>query len=183
MTPIITVTFPSLELRAPDTGERIVEGIVVPYNETSYLTEDPNGERFLPGSFNRTVKERPKVKLFRSHRHDDAIGKSIEWKASDERGLWGRFHVPPGDDGDSALEKVRNGLLDAFSIGFRPIRVRRGADGVREVQEAALHEVSLVPIGAYDGAKVLALRAPAPVFVVPMPDVNLAPIPIVRHWQ
>ena len=49
MSDIVHATFAALELRVPDTSERIVEGIVVPWDETSFLTPDPRGERFRPG--------------------------------------------------------------------------------------------------------------------------------------
>ena len=46
---IVHATFGAVELRVPDVSERIVEGIVVPWGETSFLTPDPKGERFQPG--------------------------------------------------------------------------------------------------------------------------------------
>jgi uncharacterized protein len=177
MADMVRATFAAVELRVPDTAERVVEGIVVPWGETSFLTPDPKGERFMPGSLTRTVTDRPKVKLFINHRHDEAVGKAVAWRPDDERGLWGSFHVPVSEAGDRVLAAVRDELLDAFSVGFRPIRVRRAADGAREVLEAALHEVSIAPVGAYDGAKVLAMRVPMRAVVLPpMPTVNLDPI-------
>ena len=49
-TAIVHATFGAVELRVPDVSERIVEGIVVPWGETSFLTPDPKGERFTAGS-------------------------------------------------------------------------------------------------------------------------------------
>jgi phage head maturation protease len=79
-------------------------------------------------------------------------------------------------------------MLDAFSVGFLPKRETRGADGAREVIEAQLHEVSLVPIGAYDGARVLAVRdaqpsRPAVSPLSAMPTVDLAPLVLPSRWQ
>jgi uncharacterized protein len=179
-----TVTFPAIELRVPDIDERIVEGIVVPWNETSFMTPDPKGERFLPGSMTRTVREKgARTKLFRNHDHTRALGTSIRWDARDDRGLFGQFRIGQVPGGDELLDEVREGLLDAFSIGFQPIRVQRAADGAREVLEARLAEASLCPIGAYDGAQVLAVRAPAAFQVPEMPAVNLDPIPPIRYMQ
>jgi HK97 family phage prohead protease len=176
---VIHATFP-VELRIPDRSERIVEGVVVPWGETSYMTPDPHGERFVAGSLTRTVTERgDRVKLFRNHHHDQAIGRAVAWQPGHEQGCWAQFRIGRGALGDEVLDEVGEGLLDAFSIGFRPIRTRRGNDGAREVAEAALHEVSLCPIGAYDGARVLAMRTPAPArWTLPqMPTVNLTPLP------
>jgi HK97 family phage prohead protease len=68
------------------------------------------------------------------------------------------FHARQSRIGDETLEEIRDGYLPGMSVGFRNVQVRRGEDGVREVVEAALIEVSLVTIPAYDGARVLAVR-------------------------
>lgn len=147
-----------LELRRVD--ERILEGIAVPYGETSYLTDDPRGERFLAGSLNRTIRDRgARLKLFLNHDHTHAIGRALKLDARNPAGLWGRFGVFSTPTADEALAEVEQGALDMFSIGFVPVRERRAADGVREIVEASVHEVSLAPLGAYDGARVLATRS------------------------
>ena len=189
MTEIIRATFAGLELRVPDMSERIVEGVIVPWDETTFLTADPRGERFRPGSLTRTIKERgDRVKLFRSHDHDVAVGRATQWKPTHEGGCWAQFRIAATAAGDAVLAEVHEGMLDAFSVGFLPKRETRGADGAREVIEAQLHEVSLCPMGAYDGARVLAMRssghtgAPA-VKLDPMPDYDLSPLVLPMHWR
>jgi hypothetical protein len=182
---IVKATFAALELRVPDPSERIVEGVVVPWGETSFMTPDPKGERFMAGSLTRSVAERgDRLKLFHAHNHDRAIGKAVNWNPDHEAGCWAQFRIAATPQGDEVLAEVNEGMLDAFSIGFRPIRSRRGQDGAREIVEAALHEVSIAPVGAYDGARVLAVRTPVFVFdVPPMPHVNLEPMPLLRRWS
>lgn len=164
MTEPSAVTFP-FETRNVSTDERVVGGIAVPWNETSYLTADPKGERFLPGSLTRTVKARgDRLKLFRgakeAHGHSVAIGRPIRLDARHPDGLWVDWRIAKTPAGDDALAEVAEGLLDAFSVGFRAIRAGRGQDGAREVAEAELFEVNLLPLGAYDGARVLEVRSP-----------------------
>jgi HK97 family phage prohead protease len=192
MTDIIRATFTGLELRVPDVSERIVEGIVVPWNEVTFLTADPRGERFRSGSLTRTIKERgDRVKLFRNHDHDQAVGRAVQWKATHEGGCWAQFRIAATVAGDEVLAEVREGMLDAFSVGFLPKRETRGADGAREIIEAQLHEVSLCPIGAYDGARVLAMRSSgshghtgAPQATIPpMPEVDLSPLVLPMRWR
>ena len=192
MTEICRVTFAGLELRIADTSERIVEGIVVPWNETTHLTEDPRGERFRPGSLTRTIKERgDRVKLFRNHDHDQAVGRAVQWKAAHEGGCWAQFRIAATSAGDDVLAEVREGMLDAFSVGFLPKRETRGGDGAREIIEAQLHEVSLCPIGAYDGARVLAMRSggshghteASAVTLTPMPAYDLSPLVLPSRWR
>jgi HK97 family phage prohead protease len=185
MSDVVHVTYSALELRVPDTAERIVEGIVVPWGETSFLTPDPRGERFRSGSLTRTIKERgDRVKLYRTHEHAVAVGKPTAWKNTDA-GLWASFRIAATPAGDDVLLEVREGMLDAFSVGFLPKRETRAADGAREIIEAQLHEVSLCPIGAYDGARVLAVRSPSRFTLPtlpPMPTVDLAPVSLPSHW-
>ncbi len=192
MTEIIRATFAGLELRVPDMTERIVEGIVVPWNETTYLTEDPRGERFRSGSLTRTLKERgDRVKLFRNHDHDQAVGRALQWKATHEGGCWAQFRIAATAAGDDVLAEVREGMLDAFSVGFLPKRETRGTDGAREIIEAQLHEVSLCPIGAYDGARVLAMRSSgstghtdaSAVKLAQMPAYDLSPMVLPSRWR
>jgi hypothetical protein len=54
---------------------------------------------------------------------------------------------------------VRSGTVDAFSVGFMPIRDRRDEDGTVVRLEAALREVSLVAMPAYEGALVAGVRS------------------------
>jgi len=180
MNDIVCATFGALELRVADPSERIVEGLVVPWNETSFLTPDPKGERFMAGSLTRSIGERgDRIKLFHAHDHGRAVGRALAWKPDHELGCWAQFRIAATPPGDDVLAEVGEGMLDAFSVGFRPVRTRRGGDGAREIVEAALHEVSIAPIGAYDGARVLAVRTPVTVAptLPPMPEVNLDPLP------
>jgi phage head maturation protease len=89
--------------------------------------------------------------------------------------------VNPGDRGDLLLEDCRDGYLASMSAGWLPLDARRGADGVREITEAKLVEVSLVGLPAYEGAGLLAVRSAQNLdeLLAPFrarPDVNLDPI-------
>lgn len=179
-----------MQLRAVD--ERIVEGIAVPWNETSYATSDAAGERFLPGSVTRSVRSRgDRLKLFRNHDHATAIGRLVKLDPRHEAGLWGSWQIAATPAGDAALQEIAEGMLDAFSIGFRTMKARRGADGAREIVDAEVHEVSLLPLGAYDGARVLSMRSPtygadditAWLEAHPAPHVDLAPQPDLGRYS
>ena len=162
------VTFPAefrnVEAGAVD-GERIMTLLLVPYGETSYLTKYAKGERFVRGAFRKAAAEfrgrRTPLYLFRSHAHERAAGKALTLVDTPE-GPVAEFKIAGSTYGDEVIAEYREGLLGAVSVGFRGIldQISR-ADGAREVREAALLEVSVLPIGAYDGAQVLALRGPA----------------------
>lgn len=169
----------AMELRDVRTTERLVVGVVMPYNEVSYLTPDPMGERVLRGCFARSIAARGgKVPLVRGHDHAGRRYGVSQSFAEQPDGLVGTFRVNDGEPGDVLLEDCRNGYLPAMSCGFQPVRTQRGADGVREVVEAKLVEVSMVGVPAYEGAAMLAVRAAQPIVPAfpPRPDVNLEPI-------
>lgn len=171
-----------MELRDVDTGSRTIVGCVAPYDEVSYLTPDPNGERIRRGAFARTVQHRAaKIPLLRGHDQGARLGVSRSF-AEDGSGLLGEFVVNHGDLGDRLLEDCRDGYLAGMSAGWLPLDGRRGADGVREITEAKLIEVSLVAVPAYEGAGMLAVRSAATVAdmlagFAGRPAVNLDPIP------
>jgi hypothetical protein len=65
-----------------------------------------------------------------------------------------------------AYRLVKQGAIDKLSIGYRVRRERRAKDGVNELLDIELHEVSLVLSPANERARVLAIKD-APAAVVP----------------
>jgi uncharacterized protein len=168
------VTF-GVELRAGKDGRELT-GLAVPYDKVSLLSPFPDGEQFARGAFKRTADHLAGrlPKLFRNHDWDAAIGTAVEMREADE-GLWATWRVADTPAGNAALQEVREGVLDSLSVGFRAIR--EGKVGkVREVREAHLLEVSLVPMPVYEDARVLSLRSVDPATVAaglpPRPDVD-----------
>ena len=174
-----------LELRNAESlqDERLMTLLLVPYGEVSMLTKYPKGERFLKGAFRKAASEfrgrRRDLYLFRSHQHDRAVGRAVSLQDSPE-GPLAQFKIASTSAGDDVVTEYREGLLSSVSIGFRALLdgVNR-MDGVREVREATLDEVSVLPMGAYDGARVLEYREPEPVDLSiylppPPPAIDLA---------
>lgn len=171
-----------MDIRAVDGVARVLEGVVVPYDEISYLTPNRDGERVQRRAFARSISDRgDRIPLMRSHDHDVVYGRSVRF-VEEAGGLVGEFRVNEGDRGDALLAEIRQGYLGALSVGFQVVRSERAADGVLEILEGRLHEVSVVGLPAYAGAGMLAVRAAdmdellAP-FRIPRPDVDLSPIP------
>jgi hypothetical protein len=71
-------------------------------------------------------------------------------------------------DGDKALMMVREGLLPSMSVEFIDLQPTPARNGIVERVRCHLDRVSLVPVGAYKGAEVLALRTP-PIVLPPLP--------------
>ena len=141
---------PDRMARRVSTDERIVGGIAVPWNETSYPDARPEGRALpararSPGPSRRAATGSSCSAAVTEHQHDAAIARPVELDARHPDGLWASWRIAKTPAGDAALAEVAEGLLDAFSVGFRAIRAGRGADGAREIAEAELLEVQLLP--------------------------------------
>jgi len=178
-----------MEIRSLDQSERVLTGIVAPYDEISYRTPDPRGERICRGAFAKSIAQREtKIKLLRNHDQAHVLGLSRRWTEGAE-GLMGEFSVRSGELGDSLLEDLAGGYMEHLSVGFEPLVITRGADGAGEVREGRLWEVSVVPFPAFEGAAVLAVRRARSAedldaLLAPFrarPDVNLAPLPPILY--
>jgi HK97 family phage prohead protease len=176
-----------MELRRVDPTERVVVGVVAPYDEVSYLTPHIEGERIRRGAFARSIAHhrRAGIPLLRNHDMTTVMGYSTAFD-DDDSGLVGTFRINEGDQGDTLLTDIRNGYLNGLSVGFQTIQSARGTDGVREVTEARLVEVSSVGLAAYEGAAMLAVRNAQSLddILAPFlnrPDVNLDPLPAILY--
>ena len=173
-----------MELRHVDEAARTVEGVVAPYNETSLLAGDPLGERILRGAFARSISQRGnRIPLCVNHDHSNIVGMSREWQDTDNE-LIGLFAFRNDAYGERAVSDVAGGYLQSLSVGFLPVDRKRAQDGVMEVREARLVEVSLVLMGAYDGAQVLAARMAqqSAELLAPFANPPALPIPFVAPW-
>lgn len=153
---------PDLEVRASGEG-RTVFGLLVPWNRSAEV-DDGTGryiERFVPGAFTRTIAERgDRVKVRAQHQRFPLPVGRFTLLRQDSAGLYGEATVSKTPLGDEVLELVRDGALDAWSVGFRPISERRARDGATERTEVALREASLTDSPAYDGTLVGNRTAP-----------------------
>src|SRR4051812_3243349 len=94
----------AMEIRRAEVSERTIVGRAAPYDEVSYLTPDPAGERVLRGAFSRTLRGREtKVPLLRNHTLDLVLGRSTSFDATSS-GLVGTFRVYDGGPGDQLLD-------------------------------------------------------------------------------
>lgn len=149
--------FHDLEVRKSAT-ERIIAGIVVPYNVEQRINKSLV-EVFIPGAFSAVTRAAHRVKLLTGHDSTQLpIGRG-QLLREEPRGLYGEFYVGKSQRGDELLEAVSEGIVDQFSVGFVPLKDNRRGDGVVERVKAHLAEVSLVTFGAYgEQAAVEAVR-------------------------
>jgi phage head maturation protease len=165
------MTLLPVEVRAVDDAQRTAVMVVCRYGETSDRL--PRRERFMPGAFTRSVSTRGGRIPFTT-RHTDGTGaiargtvvaRPVAWQTEDAPELRALLRFFDSAEGWEAFYAAKDGELNAGSVGFRAIEERAGADGAREVTEAALHHVALlnrdqVP-PAYDGPRLLEVRQAA----------------------
>jgi HK97 family phage prohead protease len=149
-----------LEVRSSGDGRTVV-GIVAPFDQVARVSDGGPAydECFVRGAFVRSISERgDRIKLLSQHdSRSNPLGRATLLR-EDAAGLYGEFRISATQAGDEALELLRDGALDAFSIGFSGISARRER-GVTVRTEVRIRECSLVSLPAYEGARVLAVRS------------------------
>ncbi len=156
------LTYADMEIRSTGDG-RSVHGLAVPFDRETTVNDGfgPYREVFRRGAFARTINAGvDRVKLLGNHnRQKFPLGKATSL-TEDRAGLVGEFRISNTREGDEALELVRDGVLDSFSVGFAQVPGKdRKSKGLVERLEVKLREVSLVAFPAYEGATVAGLRS------------------------
>lgn len=160
---------------ASDGDGRTIEGLVIPYDVPQTVSDppafEPYQETVARGAFRSVTNAPNRVLLDFEHYGallNDALGSmgsiagtlghAVEL-AERPDGLYGRFRILRGSDGDKALELAHEGVLGAFSAAMKPLRSTRLRNGVVQRLKVHLDRVSLVRVGAYPEARVMAIRS------------------------
>ena len=149
------ISVDGITLREQADGDGLtLAGIAVPFN-TEYELFDGYREVIDPDC---DFGER-NVKLAREH--GELIGRITE-QTREPDGLHITARIADTPQGREVADLVREGVYDAFSIGFKPIsnNVEQREDGVTVVHRTAveLFEVSVTGIPAYTGAQITGQR-------------------------
>jgi HK97 family phage prohead protease len=156
-----TLAHADLSIRSDGDG-RTVHGLAVPFDREATVDDGfgPYSEVFRRGAFARTINAGVnRVKLLGNHdRRKFPLGAATMLR-EDTAGLLGEFRVSKTREGDDALELVRDGAFDSFSVSFTPVKERKTGKSMIERLEVKLREVSLVAFPAYEGAAIAGVRA------------------------
>lgn len=125
---------------------------------------DLGGDRILPGAFTKTLDERGgrAVPMLLHHNLQRPVG---SWSSFTETpdGLLAKGRITlDAIDGKDAHALARDGALAGLSIGYDAVRERQ-VNGVRELQEVKLYEVSLVSVPMNEKATVTRVKTMATV--------------------
>lgn len=159
--PVLHRTYQA-ELTAGD--GRTVDVRVVPYNVAAEVSDDGRNfyrEEWADSAFNDQLVAGHRLKVLLNFEHQKGIanivGKGLELRSMPD-GLHGTFRMSETQDGDKALELVRDGILDSVSLEAYAKKSIRTAEGVLRRVKAHLHNVALCRTPAFADAKVLAIR-------------------------
>jgi HK97 family phage prohead protease len=138
-----------------DRARRTIFGLAVPFGPVA----KKNGRRFRFGRDSLVIGEPlSRTKLLIQHDRSQAVGKAIEATIAPE-GLWVKFSIARGPEGDKALSMAEDGVWDGLSVGLGTDGRYDERDGVLHPVGVSLAEISLTPSPAFDDARVSAVAA------------------------
>jgi HK97 family phage prohead protease len=148
----ITLAAPITLEAAEGAPKRTISGLAVPYGVTADASTGP--VRFEAGSL---PTDGAAPKLIRDHDLSQPIGIVTE-RLEDEEGMYFEARISETAAGNEALTLAADGVLDAVSVGVEILAHRFDA-GVMVVESGRWRELSLVPFGAFEEAKIAQVAA------------------------
>ena len=136
---------------------RSISGIAVTYDETATVS-DGTQVRIMQGALPVDGKN---PKLFWAHKSDQILGQVVE-RVDTPQGMMFIAKISNTSLGSDALEMVKDGTIDAVSVGINPIDFEYDSEGVMIVKKASWTELSLVSQGAFEGAVIQKVAASIP---------------------
>jgi HK97 family phage prohead protease len=156
-TPELTRKALRFTTKALEVEERTFEGLLATWDE------DLGGDVIHRGSFRESLKDIAArgevIKLLDHHnswRVRDALGKLLEAEERKE-GLWTKWRIVRGMDGDAVLDRLRDGVIDRMSIGFYVLEAKDETNEgriTRHITKGTLAEGSLVIFPMNPGAAI-----------------------------
>jgi uncharacterized protein len=158
--PVLLRSFEA-ELTAGD--GRTIDVRVVPYGEVAEVSDGGPvyREEWAPGCFDDQLRAANRVDVLLNFEHQIGIGGLIGRGLSlrdQSDGLHATFRIFETQDGDKAIELVREGILGGVSLEAYAKKSVRTAEGVVRRVKAHLDKAALCRRPAFASAMVLALR-------------------------
>ena len=151
----------NLNLDAAPAGEkmprRTLAGVAVEYNVEATVS-DGQKVKFAPGSL---PLEGKKPKMYLYHDSSQPIGIVSAREQVGDTVLF-EARISETRAGDEALQLAKDGVLDAVSVGILPVEFSFDEAGTMIITKADWQELSLLPFGAFENAKVENVYASIP---------------------
>jgi HK97 family phage prohead protease len=146
---------------------RTVDVKIVPYGEQIEHDDGLGGvpigipyvEEWTHGTFKHQLKAANRVLANGEHQEGIAgiVGHGIALREASD-GLYGSFRIHDTPDGDKALVLINEGVWDGVSLEARLSKSQKTARGVIRRVKAHLEAIAFTRKGAFDSARVLAVR-------------------------
>jgi len=131
-------------------------GVVKGYASV-FDNKDSDNDIIRYGAYKKTVAENGKrVKYLYQHDMDKPLGK-MTMLEEDNKGLMFEAQIAKTRLGLDVIELIKAGVLTENSVGILPIQ-KEMVDGVRNITEVKLFEVSAVTLAANDQAMILDVK-------------------------
>lgn len=137
------------EIKMDYTQEKSI-GVIEGYAST-YGNVDLGGDVVTKGAFTQTLRHKGgKVPLLLDHSYTSKDVAGVAYLTDDEKGLKLNGEMPLGIKSIAeTYEKIKfladRGIKMGLSIGYDTIKSTTSPDGIRNLKELALHEVSITP--------------------------------------
>jgi len=167
--------------------ERVIEMVVMPYEEETLVERAGRMVREIitRGAFDGIERRANRIKVNRDHQTERTVGRAVALHPSREEGLVGEIRIAKTPLGDETLTLADDGILDA-SAGFLPFPGGEKWETRNRVRmlKCWLGHIALVADPAYEGARVLAVRASSPGGVELVDEPIVTPnLDAVRAWR
>ncbi len=131
-------------------------GIVKGYGSV-FGNKDSDGDIITKGAYTKTIKENgDRVRYLYQHNMDWPLGKMLSLY-EDEKGLVFEAEIPQTRLGKDVMQLIKAGVVTENSVGILPIN-KAMVNGVREIREVKLFEISAVTLAANDQALILDVK-------------------------
>lgn len=145
---------PVLDIRTDKIDEWMFEGYAVTWGSV-----DDYNSTFRKGAFKKTISERGnRIKVLWNHNIDEPIGKIIEIR-EDDKGLFVRGLLTRGvSKAEDVYKNLKAKVIDTLSFGFNALQSASPQNGIRDITEVKLYEISPVTFEANETAIILDVR-------------------------
>jgi HK97 family phage prohead protease len=142
------------DTKKASTPPRTISGVAVPYNVVATVSGGQK-VKFLPGSL---PVEGKAPRLLENHDGNRIIG-IVTAREDSKDGMKYTARISATKAGDDAIELIKDGALDAVSVGVDPIDADIDEQGVMVVSKAAWRELSIVAEPAFPNATIDSIAA------------------------
>lgn len=127
---------------------------------STYHNVDLGGDVMRPGAFTKTIRESKRVPILFGHDSEKVIGEGVLKDTEDGLAIEGQLDIDIDPLAAQTHQKMKRGRIRGLSIGFSTVKDAI-KDGIRELLEVKVWEVSLTPFPMNPLAQITAVKESA----------------------